>query len=78
MIKKLWVKFDGMEVGCICEPHRRKCTDKQCKEYVVKFTEIDRTQEPVKVNVDALNRSVKKFETEINKTTRKLKNIKLR
>jgi len=44
LIKKLWVKFDGMDVDCVCDEHHRKCVDKECKEYVVKFTEIKRSE----------------------------------
>ena len=43
MIKKAWVKFNDMTVECICDENDRKCKgDKLCKEYVVKFIEVDR------------------------------------
>jgi len=45
LIKKLWAKFDHMDVVCFCEEHDRRCKgDKECKEYVVKFTEIKRAE----------------------------------
>ena len=45
MIKKLWVKFDGMGIECFCEEGQKKCapeSNPQCKEYVVKFIEVER------------------------------------
>ncbi len=45
MIKKLWVKFDGMDIECFCEEGDKKCapeSNPQCKEYVVKFIEVER------------------------------------
>ena len=44
MIKKLYALFEGMDVVCVCEPHVRECRDKECKEYVVRFIEIDRSE----------------------------------
>jgi len=72
LVKKLWVKFSGMDIECVCEPHHRKCRDKNCAEYVVSFTEIDRTNVELanKLNKETknLNDALKKFQTEVYKT----------
>ena len=80
MIKKAWVKFDGMSVECICDDNNRKCNgDKLCKEYVIRFTEIKR---PEKIN-DAINhlekeqqnleKIIKKFESQVSRSIKKFK-----
>jgi predicted nuclease with TOPRIM domain len=80
LIKKAWVKFDGMTVKCICDDNNRKCAgDKSCKEYVIRFTEIERSE---KVN-DAikhlekeqqnLEKTIKKFESQVSKSIKKFK-----
>lgn len=71
LIKKLWVKFDGMDVACVCDEHHRKCADKDCKEYVVKFTEIKRSEEMSRF--DKLEKDLTKDSRLIDKTTRNLK-----
>ncbi len=82
MIKKLWVKFNGMDIECVCEPHDRKCRDKECKEYVVKFTEIERQKEIPKLDkeqqkvVDAI-KGLTKSGTELSKTMKKFKKFRL-
>ena len=80
MIKKAWVKFDGMTVKCICDDKDRKCKDdKLCKEYVIRFTEIERSE---KVNdaikhlekeSDNLEKTIKKFESQVSKSIKKFK-----
>ena len=85
MIKKLWVKFDDMDVACFCEEDRKKCVKEEkpeCKEYVVKFIEIERdeTIERIKENMtreekvmkDILSK-LKKHDTELKKSIRKFK-----
>lgn len=81
MVKKLWVKFEGMDVACVCETHHRKCQDKICLEYVVSFIEIDRTNEKL---VEGLNEStkdltssLKKFQSEVARSVKNLKKIKI-
>lgn len=80
MIKKLWVKFkfNGMDIECICNSNNRKCRDKECKEYVVRFTEIERTRELPKFNKEEHQlknaiRKLKKSETELSKSITKFK-----
>ena len=81
MIKKAWVKFDGMDIECICDEHHRKCAgDDGCKEYVIKFTEINRRDQSVKDAVKKLEkettnfgRTVKKFESQVNRSIKKFK-----
>ena len=79
MIKRVWAKFDGMDLSCVCDEHHRKCQDDACKEYVVKFMEIDRTEgtkdtlKHMDKDAKALQKTVKKFESEISKSIRKLK-----
>lgn len=81
MIKKAWVKFDGMDIECICDEHHRECTgDDACKEYVVRFTEINRRDQGVKDAVKKLEkeatnfgRTMRKFESQINRSIKKFK-----
>jgi len=85
LIKKLWVKFDGMDVDCVCDEHHRKCVDKSCKEYVVKFTEIKRTEEDKELEKLEKNisrdgqllqkavKDLKKHSTELKKSIAKFK-----
>jgi DNA/RNA endonuclease G (NUC1) len=83
LIKKLWVKFNDMDVECFCEDHDRKCRDKQCKEYVVKFTEIERQKEVINLNKEEqmINNAIKKLkrsETELSKSIKKFGKIRIR
>lgn len=69
MIKKVWAKFDGMDLKCVCDEHHKKCQkDDDCKEYVVKFIEVDRN-DPEEV-VKKINDDLKKFQSDV---TQKLK-----
>ncbi len=84
MIKKLWARFDGMDVECVCEPHirnARRCRDKKCQEFVVSFVEIDRENEEVLRNLNkstrVLDNSVRKFQSEIVKSIQKMKKVKV-
>ncbi len=81
LIKKLWVKFSGMDVVCVCEPHVRECRDKYCHEYVVSFTKIYREDEEVLRNLNKntqdVDRVVRKFQSEVAKSIRKMKKVKL-
>lgn len=83
LIKKMWVKFDGMNVECICNEHHRKCRDSQCKEYIVKFTEIKRKEEIPNLNKEerALKKAVddlKKSETELIKSMKKFGKVRIK
>lgn len=71
LIKKMWVKFNGMDVDCICDEHHRKCRDEKCKEYVVKFTEIKRSK--VDGALAKLEKELLKDGRLIEKTTKELK-----
>ena len=81
MIKRVWAKFTGMSIECICDERAHKCgADDACKEYVVKFMEIDRRDEGVKDAVKRLEKetsnlgqTMKKFESQINKSIKKFK-----
>jgi len=85
LIKKLWVKFEDMDVTCVCEEHRRKCKDKECKEYVVKFTEIKRAERNEELDrlekdlvrdgklIEKVTKDLKKRTTELKKSINKFK-----
>ena len=84
MIKKMWVKFDGMSIECFCE-ERKKCVKEEkpaCKEHVVKFIEIkrDTTAEQIKEVMTREQKAmkeivakVKKYDSELKKSIRKFK-----
>jgi hypothetical protein len=81
LIKKLWVKFDGMDIDCVCDEHHRKCKDKACKEYVVKFTEIKRSKGAEQIKglekdgqlLEKAVNDLKKYSTELKKSITKFK-----
>jgi hypothetical protein len=79
LIKRVWADIEGNDIKCICDEHHRKC-DKKCKEYVVKFIEIDRNAEEfidavatLNKETDSLRKNIKKFETQISKSIKKFK-----
>lgn len=80
MIKKAWVKFNDMIVECICDEKNHKCKDdKLCKEYVIRFTEIERSEKindslkHLEKESDNLQKTIKKFESQISKSIKKFK-----
>lgn len=80
LIKKVWAKFDGLDLECVCDEHHRKCKkqDANCKEYVVKFIEIDRNDpeeiaEKLAEGVGTLSKQMKKFQSEISRSIKKFK-----
>lgn len=88
--KKLWVKFDEMYIECFCEEGDKDCPPEakpKCKEYVVRFIEIERSpehEERCKAIKDAASRleerlikQRKKYETELKKSLRKMKKFKI-
>jgi len=84
LIKRVWAKFDGMDLSCVCDPHHRKCKDdKGCNEYVVKFMEIereDKLKEAVRhldQDTKKLKRGMKRFESEISKSIKGMKKFKI-
>jgi hypothetical protein len=79
LIKKVWAKFEGMDLECVCDEHHRKCTDDTCKEYVVKFMEIDRKQEleeatkHLSIEARKLRSEMKRFQSKISRSIKKYK-----
>ena len=80
MIKKVWAKFEGMDLECVCDEHHKKCKpDESCKEYVVKFMEIDREQQVEEAVAQlenaskSLQRDMKKFQSKISRSIKKYK-----
>lgn len=79
MIKKLWVKFDGLDVVCVCNEGNKKCNLSEkptCGEYVVKFTPIDRTDN---VNLSKSHKHLvdqrRKLSTELTKAVNHINKI---
>ena len=79
MIKKLWARFDGMDLDCVCDEHHKKCNaDSGCKEYVVKFIEVDRDlgddfDAHLSQETRRLKNDIRKFQSELTRNLRKLK-----
>ncbi len=79
MIKKVWAKFDDMDLECVCDEHHRKCKDDTCREYVIKFMEIDRQSEleeatkHLSVETKKLQNEMRKFQSQVSKSIRKYK-----
>ena len=85
MIKKLWVKFDGLDVECFCEENRKKCVKEEepkCKEYVVKFVEIKRditTERATEIltreqkAVKNIIEKIKRYDSELKRNIKKFK-----
>ncbi len=80
MIKKVWAKFDDMNLECVCDEHNQKCeSDVDCDEYVVKFTKIDREQRlddalaHLENESKHLRREIKNFQSKVSRSIRKFK-----
>ena len=81
MIKKIWAKFNGMDIECVCDEHHRKCQkDDNCKEYVAKFIEVSREEEQLNdalkhmvKDKDDLRRAIQKFQSEVSRSIKKFK-----
>jgi hypothetical protein len=76
LIKKLWVKFDDMDINCFCEENNKKCAaieEPICKEYVVKFTEIKRADECIKIDLSKEKRAFSDLSRQLNRKTTELK-----
>lgn len=79
MIKKVWAQFDEMDLKCVCDEHHRKCKDDTCKEYVVKFMEIDREQEledatkHLSAETRKLQSDMRRFQSKISRSVKKYK-----
>jgi len=76
LIKKLWAKFVEEELICTCTHESKKCDDeKECKEYVCKFTDIDRDNYNNSFHKHILTKKNNKLINELNKTTKHIRNI---
>jgi len=76
LIKQLWVKFDGIDIDCYCDINRKKCTKEQkpeCKEYIVKFIQVDRSTEEFKEELKGLLVACKKHKTELERSLKRFK-----
>jgi hypothetical protein len=79
LIKKVWAKFDSMDLTCVCDEHHRKCKDDTCKEYVVKFMEIDRESEleeatrHLGIEAKKMRSEMQKFQSKVSKSIKKYK-----
>ena len=69
-----------MDLECVCDEHHKKCKpDASCKEYVVKFMEIDRDSglEEAKTHLEReskkLRSEIQKFQSRVSKSIRKYK-----
>lgn len=84
MIKKVWAKFDGLDLTCVCDEHHRKCQKEDvCKEYVVKFVEIERNKEfedavkEIENEAKLVQNDIKKYQSKISRNLRKFKKYKI-
>lgn len=76
LIDTYWVLFKEDDVECMCKG-RKKCPKEkkpQCKEYVVKFIEVDRTAEEAGKE---LKKKIKISISELEKSFKKIKGFKL-
>lgn len=80
MIKKVWAKFKDMDLECVCDENNRKCKpNESCKEYVVKFTEIDRDHKideavsHFESESRKLRNDIKKFQSKVSRSIKKFK-----
>jgi hypothetical protein len=76
LINKLWVKFNEEGVECICNEYARKCDEPTCKEYVVKFTEIERSNyriDNTNKSINEMVKSLKKIREDMRKGINKFK-----
>ena len=80
MIKKVWAKFEGMDLTCVCDEHHRKCQDDMCQEYVVKFMAINRAEQDLEDATKHLEdisknvrRDIKKFQSKVSRSVKKYK-----
>lgn len=83
MIKKLWVKWDGMDIDCVCEDHHKKCVTKpgeksECQEYVAKFIEVDRTQEEAEKQIRDSEAALKKFERDLRNKIKQMNRFRVK
>jgi hypothetical protein len=80
LVDTYWIRFIDMDIECICRDKYgcpQECS-KDCKEYIVKLTEIKREtfQSPVK-ELEQLEKEMKRTTTELKKSLNKLKGFKI-
>ena len=78
MIIKAWVKFNGIDIECICPENRKKeCSPEYgCEKYIVKFIPIMSIEEDVSdfnKTVKKLGIATSKFTKEIDKLNKKIR-----
>lgn len=79
LIKKLWVKFNDMDIECFCEGNKQCSVHEkpECKEYVVKFTEIKRKIKDIKIDLSKEEKALSDLTKQLGKKTTELtKSIK--
>lgn len=86
---KLWIKFKDLDIVCFCAYNERKCPleKKDCHLYLAKFIRIDDIEKheqrvselssATKRLERRLKQEHKKFETEIQRSIKKMKNFKI-
>ena len=76
MIRKLWAKFNELDVVCVCNNKDRKCKEDGCSEYVVKFTPVERTERnSLAFSPKHLADRRRKLTSELNRTANHIKNV---
>lgn len=74
MLIKAWVKFDGMDIECICTQERlKKCGPEYgCEKYVVKFIPVEEEAKDIdfKKETQDLKKATKELEKGISKLTK--------
>jgi hypothetical protein len=79
LIKRAWAKFNGLDIECVCNEDNRKCDSHDCKEYVIKFIEVDRKSDiddavmHLKNESTHLRQQIKKFQSKISSDIKKFK-----
>ena len=70
LIIKAWVKFNGVDIDCICSADRKiECGPEYgCERYVVKFIPIMAIED----DIAAFNRTAKKLGVVTNKFTKEI------
>ena len=81
MIDHYWILFDIDEnIECFCRDNK-KCLPElkpKCKEYIVKFIEVDRTVNNAIKDIDlSVNTIQRKIKTELEKSLKIIKGFKL-
>ena len=77
LIIRAWVKFNGIDVECICTGSRRaECgPDFGCAKYVVKFVPIMSVDDNLEKVADSFSNTLSKTTREIEKVNKKIRRI---